>query len=48
MLSGVRFLPALTVIAQHFARPDNIYLDAANEHGFISVTLFFILPGFIL
>lgn len=47
-LTGVRFLAALAVVAHHFARPANLYLDAANEHGFIGVTLFFILSGFIL
>ena len=47
-LTGVRFLAALAVVAHHFAHPANIYLDAANEHGFIGVTLFFILSGFIL
>jgi peptidoglycan/LPS O-acetylase OafA/YrhL len=47
-LTGVRFLAALAVVTHHFARPANPYLKAANEHGFIGVTLFFILSGFIL
>jgi peptidoglycan/LPS O-acetylase OafA/YrhL len=47
-LTGIRFLAAFAVVAFHFAEPANAYIRAANRHGFIGVSLFFILSGFIL
>jgi peptidoglycan/LPS O-acetylase OafA/YrhL len=47
-LTGIRFFAALAVLAHHFASPTNRYIAAANEHGIVGVTLFFILSGFIL
>ena len=47
-LTGVRFLAAFLVVALHFAEPKNPSVKDFVGHGFIGVTLFFVLSGFIL
>lgn len=47
-LTGVRFIAAFAVVAYHFAKPTHSLLRTVNSHGFIGVTLFFVLSGFIL
>jgi len=47
-LTGVRFLAAFLVVALHFAQPKDPLIKAFVGHGFIGVTLFFVLSGFIL
>lgn len=47
-LVGLRFLAALIVVAFHFSKPAAGPLKNFVQNGFVGVTLFFILSGFIL
>jgi peptidoglycan/LPS O-acetylase OafA/YrhL len=47
-LIGLRFFAALSVVSFHFARPTSPLVKQVVGTGFIGVTLFFILSGFIL
>jgi peptidoglycan/LPS O-acetylase OafA/YrhL len=51
-LTGLRFIAAFLVVLHHFGKPPLPYFERyvrnVLEHGFVAVTLFFILSGFIL
>lgn len=47
-LTGLRFFAAAIVVAFHFARPRQALLANIASHGFVGVTVFFVLSGFIL
>jgi peptidoglycan/LPS O-acetylase OafA/YrhL len=51
-LTGLRFTAAFLVVLHHFGKPPSPHLEGfvrnVLSHGFVAVTLFFILSGFIL
>ena len=51
-LTGLRFIAAFLVILHHFGKPPLPQFEQSVrnvlDHGFVAVTLFFILSGFIL
>jgi peptidoglycan/LPS O-acetylase OafA/YrhL len=51
-LTGLRFIAAFLVVLHHFGKPPSPFLEQfvrnVLNHGFVAVTLFFILSGFIL
>jgi peptidoglycan/LPS O-acetylase OafA/YrhL len=47
-LTGLRFFAAAMVVLLHFTQPAKGILGNFISHGFVGVTIFFILSGFIL
>jgi peptidoglycan/LPS O-acetylase OafA/YrhL len=51
-LTGLRFIAAFLVVLHHFGKPPSAHFERfvrnVLDHGFVAVTLFFILSGFIL
>jgi peptidoglycan/LPS O-acetylase OafA/YrhL len=47
-LTGVRFFAALAVFLFHYSAGFNGYLKAIVEYGYLGVSFFFVLSGFIL
>lgn len=47
-LTGLRFFAATIVVLFHFASFGSVTLRHFMSHGFIGVTIFFVLSGFIL
>jgi peptidoglycan/LPS O-acetylase OafA/YrhL len=48
-LTGLRFVAAFLVVLHHFGKPPSPrFVYNVLDHGFVAVTLFFILSGFIL
>jgi peptidoglycan/LPS O-acetylase OafA/YrhL len=51
-LTGLRFIAAFLVVLHHFGKPPSQHFERlfrnVLDHGFVAVTLFFILSGFIL
>jgi peptidoglycan/LPS O-acetylase OafA/YrhL len=48
-LTGLRFIAAFLVVLHHFGKPPSPqFARNVLDHGFVAVTLFFILSGFIL
>jgi peptidoglycan/LPS O-acetylase OafA/YrhL len=51
-LTGLRFIAAFLVVIHHFGKPPSPHFAQhvrnVLDHGFVAVTLFFILSGFIL
>ena len=48
-ITGLRFVAAFMIVLTHFGTPPSPpFVHNVLAHGFVAVTLFFILSGFIL